>query len=257
MTTNIIQHHKPFDFQSFFEGIKSGYVGLDFGDFRNFLHAAEEIHSFMGRAEWKDRVKNAFESAIASDDAVEIINRASSVMITIIRNPDAERPVSTDEVRCISEYISGFPNDCNVVWGLADDPSLGNAVEIILLASVKIESAFNIEFRDKAGNVITSRQVDKEVCELWGIESSDKEWASPPGKGPDNSWNEFLCLAVFTYRAIRQTGIFNPSDLLQGLVLYSKVLKPRLECIEEYKYEIQLLLYWIEKEYTIEVTNRW
>ena len=43
----------------------------------------------------------------------------------------------------------------------------------------------------------------------------------------------------------------------QGLVLYSTVLEPRLECIEEYKYEIQLLLYWIYKEYTITVTDRW
>lgn len=115
--------------------------------------------------------------------------------------------------------------------------------------------AFHVEFRDKAGSAVTYQQIDKEVCELWGVESSDNEWASPPGKGPDDNWNEFLGLAVFTYRAIRPTGIFSPSDLLQGLVLYSTVLKPRLECIEEYKYEIQLLLYWIEKEYTLSVTD--
>lgn len=117
--------------------------------------------------------------------------------------------------------------------------------------------AYTVDFHDKDGNLVSYKQIDKEVCELWGVEPSDKEWASPPGKGPDDSWNEFLGLLVFTYRAICQTGVFNPSVLLQGLVLYSTVLKPRLECIEDYKYEIQLLLYWIEKEYTITVTNIW
>ncbi len=116
---------------------------------------------------------------------------------------------------------------------------------------------YNVEFRDKEGNVIDYLRIDREVCELWGVEPSDNEWAAPPGKGPDDSWNEFLGLAVFTYRAIRQTGKFNPSGLLQGLVLYSTVLRPRLECIEDYRHEIQLLLYWIYKEYTITVTDTW
>lgn len=137
MTKDIIQHHKAFDFELFFKEIKSGYVGLDFGDFCNFLHAADEIHSFKGCAEWKDRVKNALENAIASDEAVEIINRASSVMLTIVRNPEAERPVSMEEVQFLNDFVSGFPNDCNMVWGLADEASLGNAVEVILLVSVK------------------------------------------------------------------------------------------------------------------------
>lgn len=137
MTKDIIQHHEAFDFESFFKKVKSGYVGLDFGDFCNFLHAADEIHSFMGRAEWTDRVKNALGSAIASDEAVEIINRASSVMLTIVRNPKAERPVSMDEIQYIIEFVSRFPNDCNMVWGLADDSSLGNVVKVLLLVEIK------------------------------------------------------------------------------------------------------------------------
>lgn len=115
--------------------------------------------------------------------------------------------------------------------------------------------AYKVEFHDKDGNVVDYRQIDMEVCELWGVEMSDENWACPPGKTRDDNWNEFLGLAVFTYRAIRQTGILHPSDLLQGLVLYSTTLKPRLENIEEYKYEIQLLLYWIEKGYSLTVTN--
>lgn len=137
MTKDIIQHHEAIDFESFFKEIKSGYIGLDFEDFCKFLHSANEIHSFIGRSECKDRVKSALESAIASDEAVEIINRASSVMMTIVRNPKAERPVSMEEVQHLNDFVSGFPNDCNVVWGLADDYSLGNVVKVLLLVEVK------------------------------------------------------------------------------------------------------------------------
>lgn len=135
MAQDIIQHHEPFDFESFYEGIKSQYIRLDYGDFSNFLHTAGEKHSFMGSASGEDRVKIALENAIASDEAVEIINNASMVMITIIRSPEAERPITMDEVGCLSEFISGFPKNRDVVWGLAEDVSLGNTIKAIILVN--------------------------------------------------------------------------------------------------------------------------
>jgi len=137
MATNIIQHHQQFDFAAFFENIKSQYIGLDYNDYLNFLHTDGEKHSFIGRAEWKDRVKNALENAIASDEAVEIINRATSVMINVIRSSEAERPMTVYEVQYLNEFISGFPENCDVTWGLSEDSTLGNAVKAIILVNVK------------------------------------------------------------------------------------------------------------------------
>ena len=137
MATNIIQHHELFDFESFFENIKSQYIGLDYHDYLNFMHTDGEKHSFIGRAEWKNRVKNALENAIASDEAVEIINRASSVIINIIRSSEAVRPITIEEIQYLNELISGFSENCNVTWGLSEDSSLGNAVKVIILANVK------------------------------------------------------------------------------------------------------------------------
>ncbi|ROS86247.1 hypothetical protein EEL34_09570 [Muribaculaceae bacterium Isolate-039 (Harlan)] len=137
MATNIIQHHQQFDFAAFFENIKSQYIGLDYNDYLNFLHTDGEKHSFIGRAEWKDRVKNALENAIASDEAVEIINRATSVMINVMRSSGAERPLTVYEVQYLNEFISGFPENCDVTWGLSEDSTLGNAVKAIILVNVK------------------------------------------------------------------------------------------------------------------------
>ena len=137
MATNIIQHHQPFDFEIFFENIKSQYIGIDYHDYLTFLHTDGEKHSFMGRAEWKSRVENALGNAMASDEAVEIINLASSVIITIIRSSEAERPLTVEEVQYLNEYFTEFPENCDVVWGLADDSTLGNAVKVIILVNIK------------------------------------------------------------------------------------------------------------------------
>lgn len=115
---------------------------------------------------------------------------------------------------------------------------------------------FNIEFRDKDGSIVDWPRLDKEVCELWGIESDAEHWAVPPGKSRRYNWHEFLGRAVILTRAYRETGTFMPSDLLLGLCSFGG-LDPTLERIEAYKYEIQLILDWTRKEYRIMVENRW
>lgn len=115
---------------------------------------------------------------------------------------------------------------------------------------------FNVEFRDKEDSVVDWPQLDNEVCELWSIASDSEHWATPPGKERKHNWHEFLGRAIMLTRAYKETGTFMPSDLLLGLCNYGG-LYPMLDRIELYKYEIQLILYWIRKEYKIIVTNRW
>lgn len=138
MAQDIIQHHEPFDFESFFEGIKSQYIGLDYHDYSNFLHTAGKKHSFMGSAVGKDRVKVALENAIDSEEAVDIVSHASSVMIIIIRSSEASEPVTMEEVGYLNKVISDFPKNCDVVWGLTEEASLGNKIKAIILVNTKI-----------------------------------------------------------------------------------------------------------------------
>ena len=136
MTKNIIQHHELFDFESLFENIKSRYIGLDYHDYLNFLHTEGEKHSFIGQADWKDRVENAIGNAIASDEAMEIINRASNIMITIIRSSEAECALTIEELQYLNDFVTVCSDNCDVVWGLAEDSTLGNAVKVVILANV-------------------------------------------------------------------------------------------------------------------------
>lgn len=137
MAQDIIQHHEPFDIESFFKCIKSQYIGLDYQDFSDFLHTAGVKHSFIGNAEGKDRIKASLENAIGSDEAVVIISHASSVMIIVIRSSEASEPVTMEEVGYLNKIILDFPQSCDMVWGLAEDAALGNTIRTIILVNTK------------------------------------------------------------------------------------------------------------------------
>lgn len=74
---------------------------------------------------------------MVSDEAVEIINQASSVMFTIIHSSETTVQITVDEVSYLSEFISRLTNNCDVVWGLAEDNSLGNMIKVIVLVNTK------------------------------------------------------------------------------------------------------------------------
>lgn len=134
---NIIQHHKPIDFEALFKQMQSAVVGLDGNDIELFAIGADEIHSFFGSAECKDRGKNALGSAIATDEAVEIINRCNAFMLIIKHNPESKRPATMDEVSAINGFVSGLPEKSDIQWSMMQDTSIGERIELILLCNIR------------------------------------------------------------------------------------------------------------------------
>lgn len=133
MAADIIQHHSPVDLDSLFESIKSLHVGLDYNDYSNFLYLSGEKHSFIGYAQCNDRVRNALGNAVGTDEAAEIINRASAIMLTVFRSSQAERPLTMEE---LNKFIVLLPDNCDITWGLAEDDTLGNAIKVMVLANI-------------------------------------------------------------------------------------------------------------------------
>lgn len=134
---NIIQHHEPIDFEALFRQAENATVGIDGRDLETFSTDANEIHSFYGYAEWKDRIENALGKAIGSDEAVEIINKCNTLLLFIKYNQNSERLVTMDEMSAINEFVNGLPEDSNIVWSLMQDSSIGDKVEIMLLSTNK------------------------------------------------------------------------------------------------------------------------
>ena len=117
--------------------MQSAVVGLDGNDIELFAIGADEIHSFFGSAKWKDRVKNALGTAIASDEAVTIISRSNAFMLIIKHNPESKCPATMNEMSAINDFISELPEKSDIQWSLIQDASLGERIEFILLCNIR------------------------------------------------------------------------------------------------------------------------
>jgi len=133
---NIIQHHGPIDFEALFNQLKDAYIGIDKRDWEVFSAYADEIHSFFGSAESKNRASDALANAIGSDEAEEIVNKCKTFMLIIRYNPEGERPVMMDELSAINEFVSRLPENSDIQWSLMQDPTLGNKVEVVLFCNI-------------------------------------------------------------------------------------------------------------------------
>lgn len=90
----------------------------------------------MGCAESKNRVCDAIKNAIGSDEAAEIVSRASSVMVVIIRSSEANSPLTIREMQYLNEFVGGLPKNSEVECGLAEDVTLGNAIKVVVLVNI-------------------------------------------------------------------------------------------------------------------------
>lgn len=135
MDLNIIQHHEVFDFKTFYESVRSGYIGIDFKDFETFMQTDGVKHSFIGKSDGSNRIQDACANALYGHE--EIVKPASSMMITIVRSPDATNPLKMEGMLFMNEFISTLPDGCDVIWGMTDDSSLGNEIRIMVLVNIK------------------------------------------------------------------------------------------------------------------------
>lgn len=135
MNINIIQHHKPFDFETFFKRQENAYLGIDYQDYDSIFVDAKEVHSFIGTSDAENRVEAAIGDAL--NDSYSIVNKAKAVLILFLHSSDTKRSLHLDEMSSINEMMSRFPEGCNIVWGIADDDTLGDAVKVMMLVAIK------------------------------------------------------------------------------------------------------------------------
>lgn len=131
MVKDIVQHHDTFDFTPLFQEAKEKYIGIDCNDTLAFLSGGNEIHSFIGSAGGKDRLRKAIEEAISTDEAADVIHDAASAMLTVVYSPQAEKPLTVVETQYISEFVRQLPGDCSFFWNASTDISLGNEVRVV------------------------------------------------------------------------------------------------------------------------------
>ena len=122
------------------QGVKSiselikvpGFINLDFADVSAIMRDAGHAHMGVGRANGKDKAKNAAAAAVSSPLLETTIEGAHGVIISITSSPD----IGLDEVEEASSLISNAAHpDANIIWGVAFDDTLQDEMIITVIAT--------------------------------------------------------------------------------------------------------------------------
>ena len=122
------------------QGVKSiselikvpGFINLDFADVSAIMRDAGHAHMGVGRANGKDKAKNAASAAVSSPLLETSIEGAHGVIISITSSPD----IGLDEVEEASTLISNAAHpDANIIWGVAFDDTLQDEMVITVIAT--------------------------------------------------------------------------------------------------------------------------
>lgn len=63
------------------------------------------------------------------------------ILLNIYFNPDSEAPLRMSETSEIQEFMAGFDQEVDVIWGTAHDHSLKDQVKVTILAT-----GFNVSY---------------------------------------------------------------------------------------------------------------
>ena len=113
--------------------VSEGFMNLDFADVKNVMSkngtAIMGIGRGSGESRTMDATKNAINSPLLEDISIE---NAKGVLMNIT-GPDS---MTMDEVSEASSFIeSSIPPDTDFFWGLAFDNSMGEEVQITIVAT--------------------------------------------------------------------------------------------------------------------------
>ena len=125
----------------------TGYVNVDFQDVNTVMRNSGKAIMGSGFAEGEDRAMRAVEEAVHSpllDDSD--IRGAKNILIYITSGTEE---VSLDEVMDITQYVQDATGNCSeVIWGNGEDPSLGNGINVTLIATGFSHDAYEIREDD-------------------------------------------------------------------------------------------------------------
>ena len=121
-----------------------GYINLDFADVKTILKDGGVAIMSSGTGKGENRVSQAIENALNSP----LLNnndfsKAKKILLNI--SFGSQKPMMTKELGEITDFMSKFSSDNELIWGTALDESLEDEIKIAILASgYGIENIFTI-----------------------------------------------------------------------------------------------------------------
>lgn len=123
--------------------VNNAYVNVDFADVSKVMKGSGSAHMSVTSASGEDRSKRVAEQSLTSPllDNNQISGAKNILVYFSIAD---EKKLLADELSYILEYIqahacvqdaSGKRSDANLIWGMGCKPSLGDALEVVVVAT--------------------------------------------------------------------------------------------------------------------------
>ena len=123
--------------------VESDLVNVDFADVSKVMRDSGRAHMAVATAEGDNRAETAAEASMRSPLLDHnLISGAKNILLNIsVSNADS---LMYEEVVRILEYIqahasvqddNGVIHNANIIWGTSEKPQLGNAIELVVVAT--------------------------------------------------------------------------------------------------------------------------
>ena len=123
--------------------VESDLVNVDFADVSKVMSDSGRAHMAVATAEGDNRAETAAEASLRSPLLDHnLISGAKNILLNIsVSNADS---LMYEEVVRILEYIqahasvqddNGVIHNANIIWGTSEKPQLGNAIELVVVAT--------------------------------------------------------------------------------------------------------------------------
>ena len=123
--------------------VESDLVNVDFADVSKVMRDSGRAHMAVATAEGDNRAETAAEASLRSPLLDHnLISGAKNILLNIsVSNADS---LMYEEVGRILEYIqahasvqddNGVIHNANIIWGTSEKPQLGNAIELVVVAT--------------------------------------------------------------------------------------------------------------------------
>ena len=123
--------------------VESDLVNVDFADVSKVMRDSGRAHKAVATAEGDNRAETAAEASLRSPLLDHnLISGAKNILLNIsVSNADS---LMYEEVVRILEYIqahasvqddNGVIHNANIIWGTSEKPQLGNAIELVVVAT--------------------------------------------------------------------------------------------------------------------------
>lgn len=112
------------------------YINVDFQDVKTILKDSGTAIISTAIGEGENRISQAIHNALHSPLLkTHDIQTSKRLLFKFVCSRDAKNPIRADEINEIRQFTDNLPSSIDVKWGIGDDPSMGDAVKMTVLAS--------------------------------------------------------------------------------------------------------------------------